>query len=108
MAILLTSCYGLTGTRLRRGHVKVRQTKYRNNIVEQDHSAIERRKRSMMGIKNFRCACILLGGIELMHMIDKGQIQDGIGSGRILQRRLRHAVGDASIPVSRTYGYVPG
>lgn len=31
----------------------------------------------MMGFKNYRCARILLRGIELMHMIDKGQIQDG-------------------------------
>jgi hypothetical protein len=28
----------------------------------------------MLGFKNFRCACILLSGIELMHMIAKGQM----------------------------------
>lgn len=34
----------------------------------------------MLGFKNFRCARILLSGIELMHMITKGQMQDrGIG-----------------------------
>ncbi len=31
----------------------------------------------MMGFKGFRCARILLGGIELMHMIAKGQMQTG-------------------------------
>ncbi len=31
----------------------------------------------MMGFKSFRCARILLGGIELMHMIAKGQMQTG-------------------------------
>ncbi len=29
----------------------------------------------MMGFKDFRCAPVLLGGIELMHMITKGQIK---------------------------------
>ena len=33
----------------------------------------------MMGFKSFRCARILLGGIELMHMIAKWQMQtDGL------------------------------
>jgi transposase-like protein len=59
--------------------IKVRQAKYLNNIVEQDHRAIKRRTRPMMGFKDFRCARILLGGIELMHMIAKGQMQtDGL------------------------------
>jgi len=60
--------------------IKVRQNKYLNNIVEQDHRAIKRRTRPMLGFKTFRCARILLGGIELMHMIAKGQMKDrGIG-----------------------------
>ncbi|MGF6638537.1 transposase-like protein [Paraburkholderia sp. MM6662-R1] len=45
--------------------IKIRQTKYLNNIIEQDHRAIKRRTRSMLGFKNFRCARILLGGIEV-------------------------------------------
>src|ERR1700761_7440348 len=56
--------------------IKIRQTKYLNNIIEQDHRAIKRRTRPMLGFKNFRCARILLGGIELMHMIAKGQMKD--------------------------------
>jgi Transposase and inactivated derivatives len=56
---------------------KIRQVKYLNNIVEQDHRAIKRRTRPMLGFKTFRCASILLSGIELMHMISKGQMQDG-------------------------------
>ena len=28
----------------------------------------------MMGFKDFRCARIILAGIELMHMIRKGQL----------------------------------
>ncbi|MGF6292705.1 transposase-like protein [Paraburkholderia youngii] len=57
--------------------IKVRQKKYLNNIVEQDHRAIKRRTRPMLGFKKFRCARILLGGIEIMHMIVKGQLNNG-------------------------------
>ena len=56
--------------------IKVRQVKYLNNIVEQDHRAIERRTRPMMGFKDFRCVRIILSGIETMHMIRKGQMKD--------------------------------
>jgi transposase-like protein len=55
--------------------IRVRQVKYLNNIVEQDHRAIKRRIRPMMGFKNFRCARIILSGIETMHMIRKGQMK---------------------------------
>jgi putative transposase len=59
--------------------IKIRQVKYLNNIVEQDHRAIKRRIRPMMGFKDFRCARIILSGIETMHMIRKGQMKvDGI------------------------------
>ena len=51
----------------------VRQVKYLNNIVEQDHSAIKRVTRSMLNFKSFRAAQCVLAGIELMHMIRKGQ-----------------------------------
>ncbi|WP_429499911.1 IS6 family transposase [Robbsia andropogonis] len=57
--------------------IKIRQQKYLNNLVEQDHRAIKRRTRPMMGFKNFRCARIILGGIEIMHMIRKGQMNSG-------------------------------
>jgi transposase-like protein len=58
----------------------VRQVKYLNNNVEQDHRAIKRRTRPMLGFKDFRCARILLSGIELMHMIRNGQMKnDGVG-----------------------------
>ena len=55
--------------------IKIRQNKYLNNIIEQDHRAIKRRTRPMLGFKTFRCAGILLGGIELMHMYKKGQMK---------------------------------
>ncbi|MFM0088875.1 IS6 family transposase [Paraburkholderia sediminicola] len=55
--------------------IKVRQIKYLNNIVEQDHRAIRRRIRPMLGFKDFNCARVILSGIELMHMIRKGQMK---------------------------------
>jgi len=51
----------------------IRQSKYLNNLAEQDHRNIKRRTRLMMGFKSFRRAQTLLAGIELIHMIRKGQ-----------------------------------
>src|ERR1700744_982711 len=57
-----------------RARITLRQCKYLNNVVEQDHQAIKRIVRPMLGLKSFRCARILLAGIETMHMIRKGQL----------------------------------
>ena len=54
--------------------IVVRQVKYLNNIVEQDHRAIKRVTRPMLGFKSFRAAAKVLSGIELMHMFRKGQM----------------------------------
>jgi putative transposase len=54
--------------------IELRQSKYLNNIVEQDHRAIKRIVRPMLGFKSLRCASILIAGIEIMHMIKKGQL----------------------------------
>ena len=56
--------------------IRIRQRKYLNNIVEQDHRAIKRRIRPMLRFKKFNCARILLTGIELMHMIHKKQMKN--------------------------------
>jgi putative transposase len=55
--------------------IEVRQVKYLNNVVEQDHRAIKRKVRPMMGFKSFWSASVTLAGIELMHMIRKGQLK---------------------------------
>jgi putative transposase len=62
--------------------IKIRQSKYLNNVVEQDHRAIKRIVRPMLGFKSFRCARITLGGIEPIHMIAKGQIKSDGGRHR--------------------------
>ena len=54
--------------------IELRQSKYLNNLVEQDHRAVKRIVRPMLGFKTFRCARILIAGIEVMHMIRKGQL----------------------------------
>lgn len=54
--------------------ILVRQVKYLNNIVEQDHRAIKRQTRPMFGFKAFHAAKSVLAGIELMHMIRKSQM----------------------------------
>jgi transposase-like protein len=54
--------------------VIVRQVKYLNNIVEQDHRAVKRITKPMLGFKSFHSAKNILAGIELMHMIRKGQL----------------------------------
>ena len=54
--------------------ILMRQNKYLNNIVEQDHRAIKRITQPMLGFKSFWSVRILIAGIETMHMIRKGQM----------------------------------
>ncbi|MCP1124256.1 IS6 family transposase [Bacillus sp. 3103sda1] len=58
--------------------IQIRQRKYLNNIVEQDHRFIKKRVRSMLGLKSFRTATLILRGIEAMHMIKKGQLHQRV------------------------------
>nr|WP_139165530.1 IS6 family transposase [Microvirga guangxiensis] len=53
--------------------IRIRQSTYLNNRIEQDHRAIKRRVRSMMGFKSMSSARAILGGIEMVHMMRKGQ-----------------------------------
>jgi transposase-like protein len=56
--------------------IELRQVKYLNNIVEQDHRAIKRVTRPMLGFKTFRYARSIIVGIETMQLIRKGQLGD--------------------------------
>lgn len=60
--------------------IQIRQIKYLNNIVEQDHRFIKKRVRSMLGFKSFRTATYILSGIEAMHMMKKQQLHQGVKS----------------------------
>jgi putative transposase len=59
--------------------IAIRQVKYLNNIVEQDHRGVKRITRPMLGFKSFEAAQDTLVGIELMHMIKKKQLIVGTG-----------------------------
>jgi putative transposase len=52
---------------------EIRQIKYLNNVIEQDHRAIKRVVNPMMGFNAFHSAEATLAGIELYHMLRKGQ-----------------------------------
>jgi len=54
--------------------IVIRHCKYLNNIVEQDHHAMKRLTRPMLGFKSFWAARCTLAGIEVMHAIRKGQM----------------------------------
>ena len=62
--------------------ITIRQVKYLNNVVEQDHRSVKRVTRPMLGFKAFDAAQHTLAGIELMHMLWKGQLEAGAEQGR--------------------------
>jgi putative transposase len=54
--------------------IEMRRSWYLDNLVEQDHRTVKRITRPMPGFKSFRCARILVPGIEVMHMTRKGPL----------------------------------
>ncbi|WP_257147394.1 IS6 family transposase [Bacillus paranthracis] len=52
----------------------IRQIKYLNHIVEQDHRFMKRRIHSMLGLNSFRTTTCILAEVEAMHMKNKEQI----------------------------------
>ena len=57
-------------------NVGIRQIRYLNNIIEQDHRSIKRIVNPMLGFQSFQSANKTLKGIETMNMIKKGQVND--------------------------------
>ena len=55
--------------------IVIRQCKYLNNLVEQDHRAVKRITRPMLGFKSFWAARCTIAGIEVRHAIRKGQLE---------------------------------
>ena len=62
--------------------VRIRSSKYLNNVVEQDHRRIKHRIRPMLGFKRFETAAITIRGIELAEKIRKHQFKTGKLTGR--------------------------
>ncbi len=54
--------------------IVIRHSKYLNNVVEQDHRAVKRLTRPMLGFKSFWAARCTIAGIEVMHALRKGQV----------------------------------
>lgn len=60
-------------------NVQVRENRYVNNLIEQDHRAVKRRSAAMHGLKSFNTAAITLAGVELAHRIRKRQFDLPVG-----------------------------
>ena len=67
--------------------VELRQKKYLNNIIEQDHRGIKRLVKPGMGFKSFNTARRTLKGYEIMNMVRKGQIKN-VTKGAVAERIL--------------------
>ncbi len=59
-----------------KAETELRQSKYLNNMIEQDHRNIKRIVKPMMGFQSFNSARRTLRGIEAMAMIRKGQVKE--------------------------------
>jgi IS6 family transposase len=55
--------------------VVLRQCKYLNNVIEQDHRTVKKRVWLAKGYGSFQSAWRTLQGIETVHMIRKGQVR---------------------------------
>lgn len=53
--------------------IRIRNSKYLNNRIEQDHRRIKPRVRPMLGFKAYSAAAVTLAGIEMVHMMRKRQ-----------------------------------
>ncbi|BCL79068.1 transposase [Ktedonobacteria bacterium brp13] len=63
-------------------HVELRQVKYLNNLIEQDHRFIKRLTKPGMVFFSFETAWRTLQGFEIMNMLRKGQLQ-GVNKGDV-------------------------
>jgi putative transposase len=79
----------------------IRQVKYLNNIVEQDHRGVKRVTRPMLGCKAFEAAQATLIGIELMHMIKKRQMRLEVGDEGRTAAELFYSLAAQSPPQTR-------
>lgn len=63
-------------------HCELRQVKYLNTLIEQDHRFIKRLTQTGMGFFSFETAWRTLQGFEIMNMLRKGQVQ-GVEKGDV-------------------------
>ena len=65
---------------------EVRQVKYLNNLVEQDHRGVKRITNAGLGFQSFHTAWRTIKGIEMMRMIYKGQVK-GVSKNDVLAEK---------------------
>ena len=65
---------------------ELRPVKYLNNLVEQDHRSVKRITNAGLGYQSFHTAGQTIRGIEIMHMINKGQVE-GVSKKDILGQK---------------------
>jgi len=63
--------------------IELRQNKYLNNVIEQDHRFLQRVIKPGLGFKSFNTARRTIKGYEAMHMLRKGQVI-GVPKGDVL------------------------
>jgi hypothetical protein len=78
--------------------IAIRQVKYLHNIVEQDHRAVKRVTRPMLGFQSFDAAHDTLVGIELMHMIKKRQMVVEAGEEGLTAAEVFYSLAASSPP----------
>ena len=72
--------------------IRVRTSKYLNDVIEQDHRRAKQRLRPMLGLKSFKTAAVVIGGIELVEKIKKGQFKIGkLGGNRATVTKIWQA-----------------
>jgi hypothetical protein len=81
---------------------KLRRVKYLNNVIEQDHRAIRRRRRAMQCFRSFHTAERTIEGVEALHMMRKGQVKrlDGRrlgGAGEVRRELVRSCCVDVDL-----------
>jgi len=62
---------------------ELRQNKYLNNVIEQDHRFLQRVIKPGLGFKSFNTARRTIKGYEVMQMLRKGQVV-GVAKGDVL------------------------
>ncbi|HZH53757.1 MAG TPA: IS6 family transposase [Microvirga sp.] len=53
--------------------IRIRQSRYLNNPIKQDHRAVKRRVRPMLDFQSAASARVILGSIEMIHMMREQQ-----------------------------------
>src|SRR5215210_304300 len=86
--------------------IRIRQSAYLNNRIEQDHRAIKRRIRSMLGFKSLSSARVILGGIEMVHMMRKGQAKYACNSNLSLAEQFELLAAQGPYGVSAAFSYL--